>query len=316
MDEGERLPWDREEAVAVGLVLDAAAAEAVSALGKAGVGAVLLKGASFERLLYDPGEPRMYGDIDLLVAAEQLRAAARVLEALGYRPRQAELSPRHVDHAKLWVRDADRMNLDLHRSLVGVGAGVDPWTTLSAETETMEIGGASLEVLSPAARAMHVALHATVHANDPDKPMADLSRALERLPEATWGRAAELARELDAEGAFRAGLRMLPAGEALADRLGLSAAPRMQTVMFQQEVPSQAWTVDRLARAPGLGAKLRIVARRAFPEPEFMRAWYPLARRGRWGLALSYVRRVAWLAKATGPAVLAWVRARRELRRG
>jgi hypothetical protein len=56
------------------------------------------------------------------------------------------------------------------------------------------------------------------------------------------------------------------------------------------------------------------VAQRIFPSPKFMRAWYPIARRGPVGLAISYPRRLAWMVRATAPAVAAWVRARRRAR--
>ena len=85
--------------------------------------------------------------------------------------------------------------------------------------------------------------------------------------------------------------------------------------MFAESAPYSTWTVNRLATTPGLVPKLKIAARRVFPEPEFMRAWYPIARRGRVGLALSYPRRLAWLVQATGPAVAGWWRARRNARR-
>jgi hypothetical protein len=300
--------------VVVGAAVNAAAAEAVSALRQAGVRSLLLKGVSFERWLYEPDEPRMYGDVDLLVNSRDLGRAGAVLERLAYRPRQEELSPTHVDHAKLWVRPADHMHLDLHRSLIGVGDEVDPWEVLTGETETMEVGGTEVEVLTAPARAMHVALHAAVHADDPAKPMLDLARAIEREPASTWERAAALSRRLGAEGAFAAGLEMLPEGAALAARLGLTSQRSVETLMFTRTVPYSSWTVNRLANTPGIWPKVRIAARRVFPEPDFMRAWYPIARRGPWGLALSYPRRLLWLLTATGPAVIAWRRARREAR--
>jgi hypothetical protein len=312
----ESIPWDRFEAVAVGAAVNAAAAEAVSALREAGIRSVLLKGASFERWLYGPDEPRMYGDVDLLVDARDREQAEGVLERLGYRPRSAELSPTHTDHAWLWLRASDHMHLDLHRSLLGVGAEVNAWEILAAETEVMEVGGTDVEVLAVPARAMHVALHAAVHADDPAKPMLDLARAVEREPQATWEKAAELARRLDAEGRFAAGLRMAPAGEALAAQLQLTTERSVETAMFTSAVPYSSWTVNRLANTPGVGPKLRIAARRVFPEPDFMRAWYPIAGRGPLGLALSYLRRLVWLAGATGPAVIAWARARRAARHG
>jgi putative nucleotidyltransferase-like protein len=312
---GHETPWDPVQAAATAIVVDAAAVEAVSALRDAGVQSILLKGASFDRWLYDPSAPRMYGDVDLLVAGRAFDYAGRVLERLGYRERAEELAPTHVDHAKLWFRLRDQMHVDLHRSLVGMGADADHvWTVLSAQTERLEVGGADLEVLAEPARALQVALHATVHGLEEQKTLLDLTRALERASAGTWEAAAALSKRLGAEGAFAAGLELVPEGREVATRLELTAERSVETSMFAQSVPYSSWTVNRLAKTPGVIPKLRIALRRAFPEPDFMRAWYPIARRGRVGLLLSYPRRLAWLVRATGPAVAGWLRARRRAR--
>jgi putative nucleotidyltransferase-like protein len=309
-------PWDPVHAAATSIIVDAAAAEATAALNEAGIRSILLKGASFDRWLYDEREPRMYGDVDLLVAGRAFEYAGTILERLGYRERAEELAPTHVDHAKLWLRTRDGMHVDLHRTLVGIEAEPEKvWAVLTEQTERMEIGGGELEVLAEPARALQVALHATVHAvDDEPKPLLDLSRALERASPGTWEAAAALARRLDAEGAFAAGLEMVSDGRELAARLELTSERSIETAMFAESVPYSSWTVNRLANTPGVLPKLRIALRRVFPEPDFMRAWYPIARRGRLGLALSYPRRLAWLVKATGPAVAGWLRARRRAR--
>lgn len=309
-------PWDPVQATATAIVVDAAAAEAAAALRDAGIRSILLKGASFDHWLYDRSQPRMYGDVDLLVAPHAFEYAGEVLGRLGYRERAEELAPTHVDHAKLWLRLRDHMHVDLHRTLVEVRADNDHvWGVLSEHTEWMEVGGADLEVLSEPARALQVALHATVHGSDEQKTLIDLARALERASAGAWVAAAALSRRLGAEGAFAAGLEMIPEGRELAARLELSAERSVETEMFAESVPYSSWTVNRLANTPGVMPKLRIALRRIFPEPDFMRAWYPIARRGRLGLALSYPRRIAWLVTATGPAVAGWLRARRKARR-
>jgi Uncharacterised nucleotidyltransferase len=327
----ESLPWDAVKAAGLGVAIDAAAAEVVTALRENGIRSILLKGPSFDEWLYEPDEPRLYVDIDVLVDSRDVTPAGRVLEALGYRQRMvtgrdfeglfeqtgevgAFRAPTDADHAKVWIRAADRMYVDLHRTLIGVEGNVDPWEILSAETDSMLVAGTEIEILNEHARALHVALHA-VHGGDNEKPMIDLSRALERLPSATWEAAAVLAERLGALSAFGAGLRLQPAGAQLAGRLDLPTGRSVETVMFTESVPYSSWTVNRLAKTPGLLPKLRILARRAVPEPEFMRVWYPVARRGRAGLGLAYVRRLAWLFKVTGPAVRAWWRASRGARR-
>lgn len=314
-DSGKALPWDPVRAAVVGLAVDRATAEAVVALRDAGVRAIVLKGPSFDAWLYESGEPRLYGDIDLLIAAQDERSAGPALEALGYGVRSAREPEAVTQHATVWVRPTDGMHVDLHRTLGGVGAsGVDPWEVLVPGVESMRVGGTEVEILSEPGRALHVALHAALPGPGSRKTLLDLSRALERLPVETWIAAAELAALLKAQGAFESGLRRLPAGAALADTLELAPERSVQAALLSDSAPYSALTVDRLSNARGTRAKLGILLPRLFPRPDFMRVWYPVAKRGRLGLALAYVRRFAWLIVAAPRAVAAWRRARRRSR--
>jgi Uncharacterised nucleotidyltransferase len=71
--------------VARTLLLDAAAAECISALRAEGIRAILLKGPVTARWLYSGHPPRTYIDVDLLVAPDEVPQALRTLEGLGYR---------------------------------------------------------------------------------------------------------------------------------------------------------------------------------------------------------------------------------------
>ena len=311
-----RLPWDPLAAIAGGLTIDAATAEAVVALRDAGVRSIVLKGPSLNALLYDPEEPRPYSDVDLLVRGGDLSRAADVLQSLGYRERAEREPSRIVEHASVWVRRTDRMYVDLHRTLGGIDrSDLDAWEVLATDTDSMRVGRAEVEILSEAGRALHIALHAAVSGAAADKAMIDLSRALERLSSETWREAAALAERLGAEATFAVGLRMQPAGARLCEELDLPTDTSVEALMLADSVPYPSWTVNRLATTPGITAKLRIVASRLVPKPDFMRVWYPVARRGRAGLMAAYVQRFAWLVRATGPALRAWRRARRGARR-
>ena len=302
-------------AAVLGLAIDRATAQAVAAFRDAGVRSIVLKGPSFDAWLYDSGEPRLYGDIDLLIPEGDGQRAAQALETLGYRQRSEREPEGVVEHATVWVRAEDRMHVDLHRTLGGVEArGVDPWAVLSAGTESMQVGGTDVEILSEPARALHVALHAALPGPGTEKTLIDLARALERLPRATWEAAAALAEQLGAQAAFAAGLGRLPAGAELAGTLELTPEASVEAALLAGSAPYSAWTVDRLSKARGLRAKLSILLPRLFPGSEFMRVWYPVARRGRAGLALAYLRRLAWLLTAAPRALVAWRRARRETR--
>jgi len=312
---GEALPWDGRRAAVLGLAIDRASAEAVVALRDAGVRSILLKGPSFDALLYDPGEPRLYTDIDLLIRSDEEARAHAALDTLGYRQRSEREPEAGVEHATVWRRATDGMNVDLHRTLNGVPATtVDPWEVLAADTDSMEVGGTTVEILSGPGRALHVAIHAALPGNSGRKTLLDLRRALERLPASTWTAAAALAGRLGAEAPFAAGLGLLPEGEELAGTLDLTGDRSVDAALLADSAPYSAWTLERLSRAPGVRAKLRVLLPRLLPKPEFMRVWYPVARRGPAGLALAYLRRLGWLVVATPRALRAWRRARRETR--
>jgi len=258
--------------------------------------------------------PRTYVDSDFLVAPANLAAAQGVLEDLGFRPWLASGDKRANRATSMhWLRAADQANVDLHVQLTGIA--VDPeaaWPALRSQTVGHRVAGEAVRVLAAPARALHVALHASQHAGFIDAPQRDLRCALQTVDRATWEAARELARELDAEPAMAAGLRLDPAGAILARELALSEdVPPDVALRLRAETPLTLG-IDTLLRERGLLAKLLLLLRELFPSPNFMRLWSPLARRGRSGLLLAYAYRPLWLL-ARLPAGL---RARRSALRG
>jgi hypothetical protein len=169
----------------------------------------------------------------------------------------------------------------------------------------MKVGGAEVRVLAPPARAFHIGLHAASDGNR-EKPRRDLQRALDQLEEPLWREALAVAERLDAIEAFAAGLRRLPEGAALADRLGLPETRSVATALKASDAPHEALTVAHLAETRGAGAKAKIVANRLFPSPSYMRFRSALARRGRVGLAAAYAVRPFSVAARAPRAVKAW----------
>ena len=207
------------------------------------------------------------------------------------------------------------MGVDLHHTLLGVGASpATTWEVLAERTEPMTIGSVEVEVLEPVARAMQVALHAAQHGLREEKPLADLSRALDRLPPFVWEGAAAVAADLDATPAFATGLRLVPAGAEIADDLGLPSEMPVEVALHAVSAPLEARFVSRLAATPGAAAKASMVRAKILPDPEQMRTWYPIARRGALGLLAAYVWRQIWLVSRAGPAILGSWRARRMAR--
>jgi hypothetical protein len=299
-------------AASMALLLDACAAEVVVAFQRAGIDSILLRGPALASWLYGQDEPRCYTDVDLLVSPERVSDAELALEEMGFRLLPL---PPHDRHARTWLRDSGA-SVDLHRSLSGVGA--DPglvWSAFRRHSQNLSVHGRDVAVPGREASALMVALHVTQHGRQLEQPLEDLRRALERTEVAVWSAAAELARELGAQPAFAAGLRRLPSGSELADRLGLPVGDSVATLLRAGNPPSMALGMDWLARRKGPRAKLRFAGSKLFPSPAFMRAWSGLAKRGRLGLAASYVQRLAWVAWHAGPAVRTWLGARRDVRR-
>ena len=285
------------------LAVDRVTEEVIPALKAHGVRSILLKRPSFAAWLYRDDGSRPYTDVDLLIAPETVPAAHEVLAALGFKP--------WWEPSSFFMRGLDQV--DLHCSIKGACVTDDrAWAVLSATTEPQRVEGLELEVLSEPARALHVALHAAQHGPDWSVQMEDLRRAVEMLPFETWEAAAAVAVLLDATAAFGTGLRLLPAGEAVANRLGLSREASVATVLRATSPPPLAPGFEDLRAIRGLRPKVRFIARKLFPSRSYMRAMVPAARRGPAGLALAYCRRLIWLARHAIPGWRAWRQARRE----
>jgi hypothetical protein len=300
-------------AVGVSLRLDAVTAEVVTALRAAGIESVLLRGPAIARWLYEDTNARLYVDVDLLVPHGHIERAEEVLVALGFSDHTVEgvLAHDRPTYAHTWLR-GDGSAVDLHYTLLGVRLAPERvWEALAAETEAISVHGTEARVAGSSGRALVVALHAAHHGAGVGQPLDDLARALELLPAELWEEASELAAQLEAQEAFATGLRLLEPGREVAHSLGLPPTRSTETALRASTPPPMALGFDWLATTPGMHAKAGLVARKIVPAPRFMRAWSPLARRGRAGLAAAYAWRLLWLARHAGPGFLAWHRARK-----
>ena len=297
------------------LRIDAFTVEVVRELEKDRVRALLLKGPSIAGWLYDRGESRPYVDADLLVDPGQLETAAEGLTRVGFERSADETVAESFaePHAVTWRRSRDRAAVDLHWRLPGVSA--DPrraWQRLSSEAEPIRVAHAELEALPEAARALHLALHAIQNGREVDQSMSDLARGLERLDDATWRSAAQLAEDLDAVMPFSAGLRLTVEGAALADRLSLPSRLPERWILWGQTPPPGALRLHELVSAPRVSGKARFLAATLMPPPSYIRALYPEARRGTGALLLTYLRRSLAGIRSVPPAIRALRRLRKE----
>jgi putative nucleotidyltransferase-like protein len=300
---------------AISLRADLVAAEVVEAFRGAGIRSILLRGPSIARHLYSPDEWRDYADVDLLIAPAAMADAELILTDRGFA--HSAVLGQHPDDRPPWARTwkrADGGNVDLHRTIVGVGTIPDEaWAQLSEEVEPVQVARASIDGLNAAGTALVVALHAAHHGSGILKPLDDLARAIDRFPHATWESSSQLADRLGATPAFASGLRLLPPGVQLADRLLLPRDASAEVILRASGAPPMALGFEWLTHVPGIRAKSRLIAGKVVPDAEFMRAWSPAARRfGRPGLVLAYIWRPLWLAWHAPRALRAWGEARRK----
>ena len=308
---------NRSEALLVAarnLAVDAATARVVDVLRREGIDPILLKGPSLASWLYrEHAAGRDYVDTDLLVGPEDFERAMSLLGDMGFEPHPSEGEPPPgIAHAERLVPRSEGFEVDLHRTLFGVGVSPhDAWRELSADTDSMAVGGTVVRVLGLPARALQVALHTAQHGPGVAKPLADLSRALDQVDDDTWRAAAHLADRLDAAQTLSAGLRVIPEGALLADRLGLMGAEVAALARAGQTRAPLAAGLDRLLHVDGWRSKVTLLAREAVPSREYLRWWSPLARRGPGGLAAAYAWRPLWLLWHAPRSMLALRRARR-----
>jgi Uncharacterised nucleotidyltransferase len=297
-------------ATAQSLAVDRVTTEVVRAFDSTGVDCVLLKGASLVDWLYDRGDVRGYVDSDLLVPPQDASAAERTLAALGFEPLPEPPPERGVPHAAPWGRPADGATVDLHTTVFGASASPgEVWNALRPHFVSMPLGDVTVTVLDDAGRALIVPLHAAQHGGESPRALGDLTRALERVPDGTWRRSAELVVELDAVTPFACGLRLLPEGAVVAERLGLPDAGLFDLLEEERGAPL-ALGFERLAQTRGASAKLALIRREVAPSAERLRWLSPLARKGSLGLAAAYVQRPLWLLRHAVPSWLAWRRRR------
>jgi hypothetical protein len=289
--------------------LDAAAAAALDAFEARDVQSLLLKGPALARELYDEGESRGYADIDLLVAPRDLEESREALLALGYV--RADEAFRIDDvagvlHSELWAQSGKSGPLwvDLHWRLAGCEApGAAVWASLAARQGTIDLAGREVPVPGTGGLALHLALHAASGGPRDLKAIADLARGVERWGPEVWRSAARLAAELDATPAFAAGLRLLPSGAVLANRLALPETRRLEwEIRHREGRPRGTFHLRALARARGWPERADMLRRSLLPTREWITGEFRWAAESKPRLLAAYachlLRAPAWALRA------------------
>jgi hypothetical protein len=310
---------ERIAAAADRLRTDAATAEVLHAFAAADVGNLLLKGPALTGWIYPLDEPRSYLDADLWIRPGDGPAAEAELVGLGFSKQVDDggLPDWWEEHGSHWARDADAVIVDLHRTLPGLGVTPEKaWDILAQDTETITVAQEPARIMSPPARAMHIAMHAAHHGEAWGKAVVHLERAMTMLDDDIWTAASGLAERLAAVDQFAAGLRLVEGGAALAERLGLRTSRSVRVSLQATTPPPVALGFEQLAGAAGVRSRMEIIARKAVPPPGFIRHWWPPAARSRRMLALGYLYRPIWLLQRAPAGWRAWRAAKRRIRAG
>lgn len=302
--------------VARSLFLDRRATLASDHLRAAGIPSILLKGAAIATWLYDDGQLRPYSDIDLLVSPAQFEQAKQALAGLGYEHRLEGADPVEFGPKEQELHGPDAVCIDLHHGLLGAEAPNQRcWEVLVRHTVPFRLAGGHVDVLDVPARAMHLALHAAQNGPVDQKALADLELGLAKLTADDWRRAAVVAQELEASPAFAAGLRLLPAGVALAEELNLTRRLSVELALRTQSAPQNAIFFERFVNTPGVRRKAALLGRKLFPTAAFLRANSEDAARSRLGLVRAWITHPVTVAGSFAPALISWLQARRAARR-
>ena len=304
-------------------ILDGVAAQVLDAFDQAGIDALLLKGRALAIMLYLPGEPRAYSDVDLIVAPDRLEAAERALRALGFANASAARGIDDVGgvvHAQTWIQAANSSNgqpmIDVHRWLAGARAAPGTaWKALMGRRVWIEVGGRPAPVLDRGGQAMHLALHAAQHGPSFDRHLHELALALERWPADVWESAALLAQEIDATDALAAGLRLLPEGAAVAAQLGLRSTVDLDwTIRHVHERPRGTFHLQAFVDAAGGRERLRVLRRSLLPSRLWITNQHQWARTGGLRVIAAYGVHLSRSPVLAGRAWLYRRRARRGMR--
>lgn len=141
-------------------------AQALCALEKAGIHAVLMKGAGLAALYPDP-EKREWADVDIFVGKNQYHAAAKVMRDTF--PKALKFDE-ELDHYKHYNLIADGTSIEIHRVSVGLShpRDVRRYARIEAEgmmnsDERLSVNGMEVRVPEPTFNALMVFLHSWEH---------------------------------------------------------------------------------------------------------------------------------------------------------
>jgi hypothetical protein len=142
-------------------------ASLVEDLAEAGITAVLLKGAGFDRALYPADAPRIGGDIDLLVADRDFERACEAAAGVARpaKPRRGRRASHAQGYERCFVTDGPLGALiEVHRGLtVPHVFSIDHDQLIARSRPHPAYGSEAVRILDPVDTLLHLAVHAFRH---------------------------------------------------------------------------------------------------------------------------------------------------------
>ncbi|HEX9123124.1 MAG TPA: nucleotidyltransferase family protein [Actinomycetota bacterium] len=291
------------EAMLVALILERTLLGLTDRLRAGGVAAVVLKGPAVAHTVYRDPAWRQFGDIDLLVRTEDLRAACRVLVAEGLRRRVPEPRPGFDERFGKGVEFGSDglIEVDLHRTLAlgPFGLWIDPGELID-HAVGFSLAGSELQRLDRAGQFLHACMHAVLGSRRPRLlPLRDVAQLAED-DEVDWDLVDDRAER------WTVGAVLVRAVRTASRALGWTPPPRADELVARVPVTRRqqralaayaegsgagiARAVATTQAIPGLAAKTSYLRALLLPDHAF------LAARAGAGLRPSYVRR--WITPA------------------
>lgn len=271
-------------AMAMVLLLEDLLRKVSSAMAKAEVSIVVLKGSAVAHAFYPHPSWRSYGDLDLLIAGADWRRACTELAELGFRrlipePRRG-FDERFGKGASF--ENGQALQVDLHRTLAlgPFGLWIDAEALQSGTTE-FRSNDLSLRRLDDTDALIHACIHAALGRQEPLLvPLRDVAQ-IAWSGNIDWGSMFERTRE------WRLAAPVTHAMRTTADTLDVRL-PEETEQLFGIRIPRlerrslEAYTTDRARRGgaalaalwaiPGIKARGAYIRAMLFPEDRFRAA--------------------------------------------
>jgi hypothetical protein len=150
------------DALRLSLAVEAASVHVADLLRAASIPFAVLKGCATAHLDYPDPAPRITGDVDLLIARDDLTVALAVLDRAGRRrvhpPFRSGWEQRYGKD--IIVTGDDGMEIDLHLALVEGWFGIRmPTAPLLARRADYEVAGRTMPALDTLGRLLHACIH-------------------------------------------------------------------------------------------------------------------------------------------------------------